>query len=343
MAVRAGAGAWRVAPAEGPAPAWLAGLVFLALAAIPLLGGDYWTGQSTRYLCYGLFAMSLSLVWGRGGILCFGQAIFFGMGGYAMAALTKQMGPAWLAGSVPALAAAVLLPALAAAALGYFLFWGRGLSGAYLAIVTLTLSIIGERLMVNWYAMGGFNGLLDVPVFSLGLPGFEPDTLSPLPMFYLLLGVSAAAYAAIGRLLLSPFGILLTAVRDNPRRAEFFGYEVLPIKLAAFVLGAALAGLAGGLFVSVAGFASPTLLGAGLSTEVLIWVALGGRGMPLAAMLGAIVTRLVEGELAESLGEAWPLALGLLFMASVVLLPRGLIATPLDWLAARLKVAPATK
>jgi urea transport system permease protein len=126
---------------------------------------------------------------------------------------------------------------------------------------------------------------------------------------------------------------LLTAMRDNPRRAEFFGYEVLPIKLKVFVLGAALSGLAGGLFVAVDGFASPTLLGSGLSTEVLIWVALGGRGMALAAMLGAIATRLIESELAESLGDYWLLALGLLFMASVVLLPRGLIATPIEALS----------
>jgi urea transport system permease protein len=331
------------APSEVLAPRWLAVVVFLGLAGIPFLGGDYWTGQSTRYLCYGLFAMALSLVWGRGGILCFGQAIFFGMGGYAMAALTKHMGPDWLAGSLPALGIAVLLPALAAAAIGYFLFWGRGLGGPYLAIVTLALSIIGERLMVNWYAMGGFNGLLDVPVFSLGIPGFLPDTESPLPMFYLLLGVAAAVYLAIDRLLLSPFGILLTALRDNPRRAEFFGYEILPPKLEIFVLGAGLSGLAGGFFVAVDGFASPTLLGSGLSTEVLIWVALGGRGMPLAAFLGAIATRLIEGELAESLGNYWPLALGLLFMASVVLLPQGLIATPIGCLSGRRASAPATK
>lgn len=325
------------------APRWLAVVVFLGLAAIPLLGGDYWTGQSTRYLCYGIFAMALSLVWGRGGILSFGQAIFFGMGGYAMAALTKQMGPAWLAGSLPALGAAILLPALAAAAIGYFLFWRRGLGGAYLAIVTLALSIIGERLMVNWYAMGGFNGLLDVPVFALGLPGFEADTESPLPMFYLVLALAATSYGAIDRLLVSPFGILLTAVRDNPRRVEFFGYEILPIKLRVFVLGAGLSGLAGGLFVAVDGFASPTLLGSGLSTEVLIWVALGGRGMPLAAMLGAIAARVIEGDLAETLGDYWPLALGVLFMVSVVMLPQGLIATPISWIPRRQSPRPATK
>jgi urea transport system permease protein len=300
------------------APRWIAALVFITLALVPELAGSYTTGQMTRYLTYALLAMSLSLVWGRGGILCFGQAIFFGIGGYAMAALSKGMLGGALSYSLIGLVAAMLLSAAIAAILGYFLFWGRGLSGPFLAIVTLAIALIMERLMSNWYAMGGYNGLLNVPPLELS---------DRLPLYYFVLAVVALVYGVVDRLLGSPFGIVLTAVKTNPRRAAFFGYEVMRVRIAVFVIGAAVAGLAGALFVSIDGFASPTLIGFGLSTEALIWVALGGKEIILAALLGAIVVRMVEGWLSDMLGDAWLLALGLFFMLSVVLLPQGLIGS----------------
>ena len=317
---------------------WVTALVFAALAVVPLVGGDYWTGQLTLYVIYGLLAVSLSLVWGRAGILCFGQAMFFGIGGYVMAALTKGMAdpwlPGWFANTYVALAFAVALPAGFAAALGHFLFWGRGLAGPYLAIVTLAIAVILERLMSNWYAMGGYNGLLDVPPLDLGLFGGELELWDPVATYYVVLAVVVAVILALHRLLASPFGVVLTAVKTNPERAAFFGYRVFGVKLAAFVLGAALAGLAGALFVAVDAFASPTLIGFGLSTEILIWTALGGREMVLAAFLGALVVRFLEAYLSELLGDYWILALGLVFMVSVTLLPRGLIAAPLARLSA---------
>ena len=319
------------------APRWIAALVFVALALVPEIAGNYTTGQMTRYLTYALLAMSLALVWGRGGILCFGQAIFFGIGGYAMAALTKGMAGPWLSSSVIGIAAAMLLSGAVAAILGYFLFWGRGLSGPFLAIVTLAIALILERLMSNWYAMGGYNGLLNVPQLNFG-PANGPLELSGrLPLYYFVLAVVALVYVAVYRLLGSPFGIVLTAVKTNPRRAAFFGYEVMQVRIAVFVIGAVIAGLAGALFVSIDGFVSPTLIGFGLSTEALIGVALGGKEIILAALLGAIVVRTVEGWLSDMLGDAWLLALGLFFMVSVVFLPRGLIGSLLALAAPRKK------
>jgi urea transport system permease protein len=311
--------------------------VFLALALVPALGGDYWTGQATLYVIYGLFALSLSLVWGRGGLLCFGQAMFFGMGGYVMAVVTTGMaGGDWPAPTYAGLALAVLLSAAFGAALGCFLFWGRGLSGPYLAVVTLAIAVILERIMNSWYALGGYNGIFGIPPLDLGAFGASFELSAPAPQFYAVLAAAAAVYFALDRLLRAPFGVVLTAVKTNPARAEYFGYRIQGVRVAVFTVGAAVAGLAGALFAAADGFVSPTLIGFGLSTEVLIWVALGGREVPLAAFLGAIAVRLLEAYLAEMLGAYWLLALGLVFMASVVLLPRGLIATPLERLARRI-------
>lgn len=309
------------------APSWLAALVFGLLALAPAALSPYWTDQLGRWLLFGLLAISLSFVWGRAGILCFGQAMFFGAGAYLMGAATLGMlGPA-LESSWAGLALATLGAAGFALLLGYFLFWGRGLSGPYLAVVTLAIAWILEQGARSWYAIGGDNGLFGVPP----LPGIE----TPLARFYLALAVVAAAWLGLRMLAGSPFGVLLLAMKTNPERLAFLGGRVLRLRLAAFAMSAGLAGLAGGLYASYDEFASPTLIGFGLSTEALIWVALGGREMALAALLSALLVRILEVWLSGLLGDWWPLALGVVFMASVVLLPGGLIATPIRRLVRR--------
>jgi urea transport system permease protein len=304
--------------------------VFALLALAPLLGGAYAVAQLTTYVIYGILAMSLALIWGRAGLLCFGQAMFFGIGAYAMAISTKGMAGNALASTYLGLLLAIGAAGLFAAALGYFLFWGRGLSGPYLAIVTLAIALILERLLNNWYALGGYNGLLDVPPLTFASFKVGEDYWDPAPQFYLILAIAAAIYLGLEAMLRSPFGILLAAIKTDPERVAFLGYRVMALRVLVFVIGAGIAGLAGGVFAAVEGFVSPTLIGFLLSTEVLIWTALGGREVLLAACLGAIAVRWIESSLVDLLGDYWLLALGLVFMASVVLLPKGLIATPLE-------------
>jgi branched-chain amino acid transport system permease protein/urea transport system permease protein len=309
--------------------------VFALLALAPLLVGAYALAQLTLYVIYGMLAMSLALIWGRAGLLCFGQAMFFGIGAYAMAISTKGMAGEALASTYLGLLLAIGAAGLFAAVLGYFLFWGRGLSGPYLAIVTLAIALILERLLNNWYALGGYNGLLDVPPLTFATLGVGDEYWDPASQFYVILAITAAAYLGLEALLRSPFGILLSAIKTDPERAAFFGYRVMGLRVLVLAIGAGIAGLAGGLFAAVEGFVSPTLIGFLLSTEVLIWVALGGREVLLAAFLGAIAVRWIESSLADLFGDYWILALGLVLMASVVLLPKGLIATPLERLGRR--------
>lgn len=240
-------------------------MVLGLLIIFPLIGDDYLIVQLTQYLVYGIFAIGLSLVWGYGGILCFGHAVFFGLGAYMMALTAKGMIPGItgiLATSLVGIIMAVVVVALFAVVLGYFLFYGR-LSGPYLGIVTLAIAVIAERIAVKWYYIGGYNGLVNVPPLSIA--GWEVISINAL--FYVILAISLGVYLVCDRIVKSPFGTILAAVRDNEVRAEFFGYNIAGFKIMIFAIGAAVAGLAGALFEFFPHVTPPVLF---LSQHILI-------------------------------------------------------------------------
>jgi ABC-type branched-subunit amino acid transport system permease subunit len=301
----------------------IAALVWVGFAILPLLVDDWQLLQLAQFMTYGIFAMSLALIWGQAGLLCFGQAIFFGAGAYAMSLITMGMIPWIPAFSWLGLLAAMIVPAIFANLLGRFLFYGKGLRGAHFGIVTLAIAVIAERLAVNWEFIGGFNGLMGVPPLSLGVGG---ELIDGFPVYYTVLVVAVIVFAILAAILNTPFGLALNALRNNEDRASFLGYDNAKLKLAIFTIAASVAGLSGALFVAQFAFASPTLLGFGLSTEVLIWTALGGKSLLIAAFLGAVVVRVAENYLSELLGPLWLLGLGALFVLCVIFFPRGLIA-----------------
>ncbi|RTZ98388.1 MAG: branched-chain amino acid ABC transporter permease [Deltaproteobacteria bacterium] len=311
-------------------PARIALGVMVIFLLFPLTKNDYWVVNLTQLMVYGIFAMSLSLVWGYGGILCFGHAVYFGMGAYIYTLIVKGMLPGFtgiLGTGIMALITAISGVALFAAVIGYFLFYGR-LSGPYLGIVTLAMAVIAERIAVDWYYIGGYNGLFSIPPFSIG--GYQ--FIDPLALFYLVLSAAIAVYLLLTHVVKSPFGIILRAIRDNEPRAESFGYNSARHKIITFVIGAAVAALSGVLFAVVTEFVSPTLIGFSLSTEVLIWVALGGKEVILAAFLGALAVRALEAWLSELMAYYWLLFLGIFFVIAVIYFPRGIFGS---WLADR--------
>ncbi len=301
-------------------------LFWAALAASPLVLEGWNLGLLSQLMIYGIFAMSLAFIWGQGGLLCFGQSLFFGIGAYAMALTTKGMIPGVPATTLIGLILAMILPALTAGLLGLALFKGRGLFGAYFGIVTLSAAVIAERLATNWSYIGGFNGLLDVPPMLLGWGDWQMELYDPLPFFLVVLVAALAIFLVLLKLERSAFGTVLRGIRDNETRAIFLGFETAEYKAAAFAVSGAVAGLAGALFAAQFAFVSPAILGFALATEVLIWVAIGGKEVLLAAFIGALAVKSVENVLSDSLGQYWLLVLGLLFVAAVVLLPRGLLA-----------------
>ncbi|MDG2107536.1 MAG: branched-chain amino acid ABC transporter permease [Woeseiaceae bacterium] len=301
-------------------------LFWAALAAAPLFLGDWNLGLLSQLMIYGVFAMSLAFIWGQGGLLCFGQSLFFGIGAYAMALTTKGMIPGVPAITLAGLVLAIILPSLVAGILGLALFKGRGLYGAYFGIVTLSAAVIAERLAINWSYIGGFNGILDVPPLRLEWNSWHIEFYDPLLFFLVVLVAAFSAFLVLLKLERSAFGTVLRGIRDNETRAAFLGFETAEYKAVAFAISGAIAGLAGALFAVQFAFVSPAILGFALATEVLIWVAIGGKTVLLAAFIGALAVKSVENVLSDTLGQYWLLALGLLFVTAVVVLPRGLLA-----------------
>ena len=306
----------------------------LALLVAPLLLDDWRLSQLAQLLTYGLFALSLAFIWGQAGILCFGQAIFFGVGAYVMALVTLGEVPLLGSSQWTGLLCAMLGAGVVALALGLFLFGGRGLTGAHLAIVTLCASVVVEIAARRWDFIGGFNGLLGVPPLMAPWERDDPY-LSSIETYFLILVIVGLVYGVLLWLSRSPFGTLLAAIRSNEDRTRFLGFEVTTAKLFAFTLSGVIAGLAGALFTAQFGFVSPPLVGFALSTEVLIWVAVGGREVLLAAVAGAMLVRWGENLLSDRLGQYWLLAMGLLFILVVVVAPRGLFGRLLDLSAGR--------
>ncbi len=233
--------------------------------------------DSTVYIIMAILALSLALVWGYGGILCFGQSAFFGLGAYTYALTMFNMGES----TVPFIAA-ILVPAAFAALLGYFMFYGR-ISDVYLGVITLTVTLIlfnsvnstaGPEYAIGKARLGGFNGIPAIP--SLNMPGNASAQLDLNDMFYLSMGLLLLTYFGLRWLLASRFGRVMIAIRENERRAEFLGYDARLHKLLVFSIGGGIAGMAGCLFANWGSFVSPTVFGLAQSAQIIIWVIVGG-------------------------------------------------------------------
>jgi branched-chain amino acid transport system permease protein len=292
----------------------------LVLSAFPAFVDSYMLTVFRDALIFGLFAASLDFFWGRTGILCFGHACFFGLGGYAMAIVSMTMGLP--AAPLLGILAAVALAAGVAAVVGYFLFFG-GVRGSYFTIVTLALSVIAQQVAVSWSSVtGGDTGLLGVPPLAIGGLDLSGDLASYITVASILVVV------LLGLWLLSrgSWGKVLTAISDNETRAAALGYNAAARLTATFVLSAAIAGLAGALYVAMAGLVAPDLIGLLLSTEVVVWVAIGGRGTLIGPVVGAVLVQRAQQEISSFNPSLWPLVIGCIFVLIVFLLPDGVLS-----------------
>lgn len=302
---------------------WLTQAIWIGLALLPLVMGEFGQAQLAQFMIYGIFAVSLGFLWGHAGVLSFGHAIFFGIGAYAMALVSLDMLPVLGSSAAMGLLLAVVTSGVIAAVFGAILFYGKGLAGAFFGIVTLCAAVIVESVAGRWEFIGGNNGLFGVPGFTLpeAIQNAVPESVLT---YYMAFMIALAVYAGLRWLCRTPYGTILAGIRDNDRRMAFLGYNIALHKNVAFVLSSMVAALAGALFAKMFGFVSPTLAGFALSTEVLIWVAVGGRNVLMGAFLGALLVRSTETVLSDVFGNYWLLLLGMAFVVVVVFFPTGL-------------------
>jgi urea transport system permease protein len=311
-----------------------------------------------KYLCYALLALALDLVWGYCGILSLGHGAFFALGGYAMGMyLMRQIGSRGVYGNpnlpdfmvflnwkeLPwywygfdqfwfAALMVMVVPGLLAFAFGWFAFRSR-VTGVYLSIITqaMTYALL-LAFFRNDMGFGGNNGLTDFKDI-LGYPVQANATRSAL--------FAASALAlALGVLIValisgSKFGKLMVAVRDAESRTRFIGWRPENIKLFAFTVSAVMAGVAGALYVPQVGIINPGEFAPANSIEVVVWTAIGGRGTIVGPIIGALLVNAGKSWFTGAIPELWLFALGGLFVAVTLFLPKGIVGTWDQWRASR--------
>ena len=334
------------------------GLLFAAIVLIPILNvfvseesflhvPDYMFPLLGKYLCYAMVALAVDLIWGYTGILSLGHGVFFSMGGYAMGMyLMRSIGKEGVYKSdlpdfmvfldwkeLPwywygfdsfsfALLIILLLPGLFAFVFGYFAFRSR-IKGVYFAIITQAMTYALMLLFFrNNTGFGGNNGLTDFKRI-LGYSLQDPSTKMGLFMITAL--VLFLSYILSRYIVKSKLGRILIAIRDVESRVMFSGYNTLHYKLFIWTVSAFLCGLAGALYVPQVGIINPSEMQPANSIEMAIWVAVGGRGTLVGALLGAGLVNVAKSWFTVAAPDYWLYFLGVLFIVVTLLLPKGFI------------------
>lgn len=303
-----------------------------------------------KYLTYALLALSVDLVWGYCGILSLGHGAFFALGGYAMGMyMMRQIGDRGVYGNpelpdfmvflnwqeLPwywygfdnfgfAMLMVVLAPGLLAFVFGWFAFRSR-VTGVYLSIITqaMTYALL-LAFFRNDMGFGGNNGLTDfkdILGYSLQSDGMRAT------LFFLSAMAVVGGYLVCRFIVDSRLGRVIVAIRDSESRARFLGYRVEYYKLFVFTVSAVLAGIAGALYVPQVGIINPSEFSPANSIEIVIWVALGGRGSLTGPIIGALVVNYAKTYFTGALPEVWLFMLGGLFIFSTLFLPKGIVGT----------------
>ena len=273
-------------------------------------------------LIFGLYAVGFNLLFGYMGLLSFGHAAFLGTGAYTAGILISQHGAAWW-WAVPA---AIAMSALVALAMGLLAIRTRGI---YFAMVTLALSQCVYFLVYQLPASGGENGLRGVNVAEVSLLGLRLDLLDPMQKYYFILGFVALAMAVLSRILSSPFGGVVEAIRENESRARACGFDVDRSKLLTFVLSAAFCGLAGALNAIHLSSVAIETLAYTTSGMVVMLCLLGGMGTYFGPFVGAALFLFIQ-DVASEYTENWQLYVGAVFVIFVLFFPKGVWGTVLE-------------
>ena len=300
---------------------------FALLAAYPLFAGKFGIDLVNKVMIFAVFALSLELLVGGAGLVCFGHAAFFGIGAYATVLVSAQVATPSVGWLMPAASLAAALYALVVGALSL------RTKGVYFIMVTLAFAQMAYYVVHDTPLGGGTDGIY---LNAKPVLGRLIDLDKPLVLYAFTLATLAAVFAFLAVLSRSRFGRALAGIRVNEQRMRATGFSTYPYKLAAFTVSGGIAGIAGFLFAVKDGFVNPELMSWHFSGSVLIMIILGGIGHLRGALVGAFAFALLQ-ELFQSeaifgsFAKHWQLGLGLTIIASVALLPRGLVGLPAQW------------
>lgn len=311
------------------------------------VGQSFRVGLLGRFMALAIAALGIDLIWGYTGILSLGHGLFFALGGYALAMhLQLQLPPGAAGKAVPdflvlygvsdvpwlwkpfesfsfTMLAIVLVPTIVAAVLGYLVFRNR-IRGVYFSILTQAALIVffnffnGQQKLIN-----GTNGLKTDTTYFFGQLVSSP--MVQANFYYLTIGLLALAYGLCRWLTSGRFGTLLVAIRDDEPRVRFTGYDPTVFKVLVFAVSAGLAGVAGALYTVQSSIITPKAMDIAFSIEMVIWVAVGGRGTLVGAVFGTLLVNFAKSLLSEQFPAFWLFLQGALFLAVVTVLPDGFI------------------
>jgi branched-chain amino acid transport system permease protein len=303
-------------------------LAFIAVFAVFPFVIPY-EGLAAQVLTYGLFALGFNIIYGYTGLLSFGHAAFWGLGAYGTGITLAKLGihSLWLG-----LAAGIGAALVAGVVVGYLCLRRRGIYFAMLTLAFGQMIFFAAFHLSEW--TGGDDGLRGIPRLPLELPGIAIGLDTPLRLYFFIMVVVTLMLLGLKRILESPFGAVVQAIRENPSRAEACGYDVRRVKLLAFAFSAFFAGVAGALEAIRLNFVPIDALYWTTSAQVVIMTLIGGAGTFFGPFIGAAVFLLLQDWLSLVI-ESWSLVIGIIFIAFVLFLPKGIWGTLLEWLRAR--------
>lgn len=300
----------------------LAALAFFAAAMVfgivyAIKGDTFYLRLATEALIFGAVALSVDILLGFAGLLSLGQALYFGLGAYVGAVLLKHVAESfWLV-----LGASILVGMVSGLIGGLIAIRARGV---YFALITYGLAQIVAKVIYNTRAVGASDGITGIPIISVNLGIWQTKADNPAGFFFVVLTVIAIIYALVLYLVGTPFGRALSGVRINENRMPFLGYRPNRLKLAAFVLAATIASIAGGLYPMLRGFVSPELMYFEASTNAIVATMIGGTGTLIGPLYGSVILVWLKSTIG-TITSHHLIVIGALFMIVVIFFPKGLI------------------
>ncbi|WP_083615429.1 branched-chain amino acid ABC transporter permease [Paraburkholderia sp. SOS3] len=318
-------------PSGGRASRVLRYLPWLVAFCVPLVVDATTSGNLAYCLLWAFGAVGLAAMWGYGGILSFGQTAFFGLSGYSYGIFTLNYGDTWFE-SWLGLGAGLVVSVVAAALIGYMIFFGR-IKGVFIGIVTLSVTLVLETFMAQtagpqWVIgearLNGYNGMGGMPQLTIPWRG-GPLTLENASFYYLVLILLLVVYVAMRRLLDGTFGLTLIAIRENPQRAEMLGVDVRLHQWLVFVLGCTLGGLSGALYTIWGSYITPSTMGLTAAAMPVIWVATSGKKSIGGTIVGTALLVWLSQTLAVYGSQYALILLGAILLVVVLAAPEGLL------------------